>query len=211
MVKRCLGGIQSGSTFELLMCGMGQLAAKTLHQFVEGNKTPFAGLLLLGWAGGISPDLSPGDIVVASTAMNTSGESLPCSAMPIPGAVHGPVVTVSTPLQDPQEKAALQGTGALAVEMEAYPLACWAQVNGLPFSHARVIYDSASERLPDMGDTLDAFGRVKFYNLQRVILTHPGFGRDLYRLYRKTQTLAPRLCALSRTVVNTWSESHHSP
>jgi hypothetical protein len=87
--------------------------------------------------------------------------------------------------------------------MEAYPLADWAEVRGLPFIHARVILDPVDEALPDLGDVLDEYGRVRSVGLMRRLLAHPSHAVAMVHLLRRSQAVSPALGRLARTVIST--------
>ncbi len=70
---------------------------------------------------------------------------LTCPAWPPARALGMPELPAT-----PQAKRDAQRSGALAVEMEAYPLAAWAAAHRLLFIHARVILDAVDESLPDL-------------------------------------------------------------
>src|SRR5579875_1121537 len=82
---------------------------------------------VMGVAGGLAPQVRPGDVVVA-TELRGAGPALPCPSAPLlAGAlrraglrVHtGPVLTAAAVVSG-AERASLATTGALAVDMESY-------------------------------------------------------------------------------------------
>ena len=92
-------------------------------------RRPAAGVALLGWAGGLRDDLAVGDIVIVDRALAAGRSDVDCLALPLPGTarVHrGPVLTADHVVAAPAAKRAAAACGALAVEMEAHPLATWA-------------------------------------------------------------------------------------
>jgi nucleoside phosphorylase len=198
--RAAVADVLTGSELELKVCGMGQASAMALCQRLAGRTGELRGLALIGWAGGLQRDLAAGDIVLADAALDAEGQRAPCSMANLPGARVGALLSVSAPLLTPQAKQAAASSGALAVEMEAYPLAAWAWAHDLPFIHARVILDPVSEALPDLGDALDAFGRVRPGRLASRLLTQPQLILDLLRLARRMRELGPVLSALARTI-----------
>ena len=121
------------------MCGMGPRRAVALCADLERGARP-RGLALLGWAGGLRDDLVVGDIVIADRALSAGRSDVSCLVLPLPGMarVHrGPVLTAGHVVAAPAAKRAAAACGALAVEMEAYPLAAWAAQCGVPFVHGR--------------------------------------------------------------------------
>jgi hypothetical protein len=118
----------------------------------------------------------------------------------------GALLTSSTVLATPQAKRAASQCGALAVEMEAYPLAAWARMHDLPFVHARVILDPAGEAVPDLNGALDPMGRPYPGRLARRLLLHPGLAVSALRLMGRVRTLGPTLGRVTRAVVRGWPE-----
>ena len=110
-----------------------------------------SGLLSIGLAGGLAPDLAVGQIVIG-TAVGTHPTDTAWTAQLLAanaGAISGPVAGVARPAASTAEKAALHAaTGAIAVDMESHIVAEVAAAHGLPFAVLRVIGDSAADTLP---------------------------------------------------------------
>lgn len=210
-VQHAVKDLLSGGQIELAMSGIGLGAVATFCRALERRDHPLAGLALLGWAGGLSPDLRAGDVIVASSAIDTSGRKCPCKVIPVSGATVGPVLTVPVPALTPQEKDAQRSSGALALEMEAYPFAVWAHARGLPFIHARVVLDTVEESLPDLGSALDTFGRANLFQLTMRLFARPRLVGQLLRLYRKIRILDPSLDWLTRAVAQSWFDQLPMP
>jgi nucleoside phosphorylase len=191
-------------SLEVVVSGMGPDCAAALCRKLEARASPPVVLTLVGFAGGLHPSLAAGDAVLGSEALFEDGRRAPCTIIRLPGATVGPVLTVSKALYTPPEKAAARVSGALAVEMEAYPLAVWAAERGLPFVHARVILDPVDEVLPDLGDLLDDYGRVRPAGLVRRLLLHPTHAAAMVRLMRRSQAVTPTLGRLARQVVEAY-------
>jgi len=201
-VEASLRGLLAAGSLELVMCGIGPECAARLGRRLDEREELPSGLALVGVAGGLDPALAAGDVVLASAAWDGEGRCAPCTIIPLPGAVVGPLLTVRRALYTPAEKAAQQrATGALAVEMEAYPLAAWAAERGLSFVHARVILDPFDEALPDLGDALDEYGRVRARGLVGLLLARPSHAVSLVRLVRRSQAVTPVLGRLAQAVV----------
>jgi adenosylhomocysteine nucleosidase len=112
-------------------------------------------IISFGVAGGLAPDLVPGDCVVASTIIDYpivratdpmwSGQLLEL----IPEARHGPVVGVNSVVSNPADKQKLHDlTGAVAVDMESHLVARLAASHGLSFASVRVVIDPADRVVP---------------------------------------------------------------
>jgi adenosylhomocysteine nucleosidase len=114
------------------------------------------GIISFGVAGGLAPDLRPGDWIVASDVLDshTSRPTHPAWSRnlleTIPEVRYGRVIGVPAPVADPLDKHALHArTGAIAVDMESHIVAQFAAAHGMSFAVARVIVDPAHRRVPD--------------------------------------------------------------
>ena len=112
-------------------------------------------IISFGVAGGLAPDLLPGDCVVASSIIDYPTLrptdplwSAKLLAM-IPEARHGPIVGVNSVVSDPADKQKLHElTGAVAVDMESHLVAWLAASHGLSFASVRVVIDPADRAVP---------------------------------------------------------------
>jgi len=113
------------------------------------------GIISFGIAGGLAPDLAPGQWVVAS-AVVSDREHHPvdarwseCLLDALPRAKHAAIAGVDAPVADPKAKRALHArTGAIVVDMESHLAARIAAAHGLPFTACRVIVDPVHRNLP---------------------------------------------------------------
>ena len=187
---------------ELRMCGIGPRRAAALCAEFERGARPRC-LALLGWAGGLRDDLAVGDIVIADRALSASRSDVNCLALALPGLarVHsGPVLTAGHVVAAPAAKRAAAACGALAVEMEAYPLAAWAAQRAVPFVHGRVILDTVADALPDLGGVLDGDGRLQFRPLLGALARRPALLGEFTRLALRLRGVNRRLVELAEAV-----------
>jgi adenosylhomocysteine nucleosidase len=112
-------------------------------------------IISFGVAGGLAPNLVPGDCVVASAIIDypTLRPTDPLWSRKladiIPGALHGPIVGVNSVVSDPADKCRLHAlTGAVAVDMESHLVGRVAASHGLAFAAVRVIIDPAHRAVP---------------------------------------------------------------
>jgi hopanoid-associated phosphorylase len=114
------------------------------------------GIISFGVAGGLSPALKPGDVVIASSVV-TAKASFSTDARwsqslqnAIKHAVSGlRIFAADATVMTVLEKEALwKGTGAAAVDMESGAAAEVAEHYGLPFAVLRVIIDPAHRSIP---------------------------------------------------------------
>ncbi len=125
---------------------------KNLHNHA---KSGVSGFISIGVAGGLSPALRPGDVVVASAVVTASGTSNTCPdwsrsiLKAIPGAHHVTVFASEETVTSVLDKQALwDTTGAAAVDMELGLAAEVAAYYGLPFAVLRVVLDPAHRAVP---------------------------------------------------------------
>jgi nucleoside phosphorylase len=196
VLRRALAPELAAGKLRLEECGVGPENAAALCRRLEDEGWR-GSLFLAGWAGGLSADLAAGSVVLARSALSLDGPPHACQQRHLPGARVGDILTVSRALYTPEEKRRATATGALAVEMEAYPIAAWAEAQGLPFIHARVVLDAADERLPDLSHVVDESGRLRWLALGR----HPSLLLELARLYTRLRRLNPILARLARQLV----------
>src|SRR5579884_966430 len=112
-------------------------------------------IISFGVAGGLAPDLLPGDCVVASAIVDypTLRPTDPIWSRKlleaIPDVRHGTIVGVNSPVADPADKRRLHTmTGAVAVDMESHLVARLAASHGLAFAAVRVVVDPAHRVVP---------------------------------------------------------------
>ena len=128
-------------------CGMG---LSKVHQWLPRLEelAPDA-VVVAGVAGGLSPELQAGDIVVASEVRDLTGRTVMRAAAPLVAElrargfrVHtGPMVSTDH-IVNGHERAELGATGALAVDMESAAIVRSLKASGVPVAVVRVIVDT---------------------------------------------------------------------
>jgi adenosylhomocysteine nucleosidase len=149
-----------------------------------------SGIISFGTAGGLAPDLAPGDWTVAA-AIVTDLERWTCDPawagrlmQKLPGASLAPIASVDAPVSGAAAKLALhERTGAAAVDMESHIVARMAQAHSRPFAACRVIIDPARRRLPPAAlVAMRADGGINVAALLGSLARHPGQVPQLLRL-----------------------------
>ena len=172
---------------------------------------------LFGWCGGLVPELGLGDLVLADTTIladdpttripHPPGEPLVAQVRRIAEelglrVVIGPVLSSGRVLASVEEKRDGAATGAVAVEMEAGPLARWAAARGVRFVHLRVVLDPLTSALPKTRLPTDEHGHAPLHMLLLHALTHPHEWPALWNLIRQARTarrtMADVITALTR-------------
>jgi nucleoside phosphorylase len=195
IIQRVLKNRQMSLKLRMGMCGVGeQQAAQYCHAVDPSNVSH---LILLGWAGALVPDLPVGAIVCANKAVRTAQPDLSVMPVTISGLQTGAILTSSHVLLSFAEKQAVKISGAIAVEMEAYPFAVWANAHDIPFTHGRVILDCMAESLPEMGQAVDNYGRLKLPHFLALLLKHPNHIPVIWHLSQRIRSLNPILGQLA--------------
>lgn len=161
---------------------------------------------LFGWCGGLVPDLTVGDLVLADATIFAEGAGEPTTWLPHPPPdplttqmrhlaeklglrmVVGPVLTSNKILASVEQKRAGAATGAVAAEMEAGPLAHWVVAQGVRFVHLRVVLDPVASALPATCLPTDEHGDAPTHAFILHALTHPHEWPALWNLVRQAHT-----------------------
>jgi len=155
-VKRALRGAR------LVRTGMGPRKSRASRPRIAGDGP----LVVMGVAGGLSPEVNPGDIVVASEVREgltvvavTKADDLVATLMGNGFRVHvGPIVSV-TRVAGEQERVALAATGAIAGDTESAQLVDgWP---GRPIAVVRTVADAASAPLWRPGTAMRGIQALK--------------------------------------------------
>jgi adenosylhomocysteine nucleosidase len=158
-------------------------------------------LAVSGVSGGLSPDLMPGDLVLADSVMEEKGNQFNQIWEGNSAFVHmahaglmdkgiaaysGPIITVPGPVFSAGDKHALFAKSkALAVDMESAAVAVAAGNAGLPFFAFRAVCDAAGRSIPDdFLDFINQRGRVRLFRLLRRLFLKPTLVSDLLRMKR---------------------------
>jgi adenosylhomocysteine nucleosidase len=134
-------------------------------------------LLSFGLAGGLSPALLPGMVMIPALVMTSQTVFTPDAALLAwLGGGSGTLLAVDHVVSSHAAKLALrQATDADAVDMESGAVAAVARARGLPFAVLRAICDPAGADLPPAAlVTLDARGAIGAARLMGSLLRHPG-------------------------------------
>jgi hopanoid-associated phosphorylase len=113
------------------------------------------GIISFGTAGGLAPDLAPGDVLAATSIVTanvkflTSPDWSSAIIRALPFARCGEIAGVDAPVVGVAEKSALwRATAAAAVDMESHLAGEIAARYGLPFAALRVVIDPAHRAVP---------------------------------------------------------------
>jgi nucleoside phosphorylase len=186
-VKRALREAEARGDVVLAQCGMGVRQAGGFCERILPEHVSC--VALVGWAGGLAQNLAVGDLVSADTAVMEGCPRLEIRALDLSGARRGAVLTAPKALASAADKrSAGEVWGAIAVEMEAYPLAAWAERQGIPFYHVRIIMDTWDEELPDLEAGGSAWGKARRL---------PSLAPRLWWMFRRVRSLHAGLARLA--------------
>ncbi|MCA8923625.1 MAG: hypothetical protein KDD82_17540 [Planctomycetes bacterium] len=197
-VFRCQGGATLvGWT------GVGASAVRRTLEALSAAEPRPEWAALVGVAGALTLELEPGQVFRCPAAY-ADGERIAGPQVRLPDALAGlpaaEVASVSTVADGARKRALAQELpGATLVDMET----AWAfQVAvelGLPLGAVRVVCDRRDQAIPDLGDGLDAVGRVRPLKFARQLLRNPSSAKALPGLGRAfaqaTGALTPLLRA----------------
>ena len=143
------------------------------------------GVISFGIAGGLHPDLEPGDLVLGASVIHedmaweacenlnaTLRRSLSARELRV---IEGrwPASTKSSRRLAARRRCA-NSSGAIAVDMESHVAARWAAENDLPFTIVRVVSDPAHRALPAIAaDALKPDGGVDVLRVLRGLAKAP--------------------------------------
>ena len=148
------------------------------------------GIISFGIAGGLAPDLNPGDWIIAS-AVKYGNDVIPThpewarklrSAIPV--SVHAELLGSDALVMCPEEKRELfSRTGAVAVDMESHIAGKVAREHRIPFAVCRTIIDAAHRQLPPAAAiALRPDGTPDLLAVLRSVLQTPSQLPDLLRI-----------------------------
>ncbi|WP_299619421.1 hypothetical protein [Pelagibius sp.] len=166
-------------------------------------------LLSFGIAGGLSPDLNCGDLVVAGSVRLEDGTRHDCHPPwrdvlneRIDGAGlpfrQGSILGHHRALRQPDEKAAaFAASGCLAVDMESQGVAAVAAAHGRPFLALRAISDTQADSLPPLIETaVRPDGEPAVARVLAALAKRPQDLPALFRMRRQSRLALSRLESL---------------
>jgi adenosylhomocysteine nucleosidase len=157
-------------------------------------------LMSFGIAGGLSPELSAGQVVLADNVCLPDGNVVPTSgnwrerllaSLPRNGSiVVGPVAGCETIVADAEAKNRLyKETDALVVDMESHRVARVAAEAGVPFLVIRSVSDAFDQSIPRTAlGSIDENGSPLYFKVIGGLIKRPGDLRGLMRLSKDSES-----------------------
>lgn len=159
-------------------------------------------LVSFGIAGGLSPSLAPGSLILAESVQTVAGHQWRTAIAwrqsldrEIGADADGVILASETAVRSAMEKNRLHvETGAVAVDMESGGVARAAETAGVPFLIVRVIADPATRRLPPSALAgLGQDGRRRPFAVVAALARRPWDIAELVRLGRDSSAALQRL------------------
>ena len=192
----------------LIVSGMGpRRATLASRSLLEEGATS---LLSWGSAGGLSPDLAPGSLILPRIVIASDQSHYPvdvawhtrlCDRLKGHVPFHtDPLVESATVVRTPSEKVTLfRRTGAVGVDMESAAVGAVAQEARVPFMVVRAVADSTDMTIPDISlNAVDEFGRLSLLKLIQGLAGHPTELFALIRVARSYRAAQRTLAAVAR-------------
>ena len=154
---RCLAAPRHGGGPEIRCSGADSgRAAAAAHDLIEEG---CRGLVSFGMAGGLDPELRPGDLILPEIIIAPDGARLAADSgwrHELAASLGGQMAFRADPVAGsdgiaatPEAKRALaESTGAVAVDMESHAVARVAAERNIPFLAVRAVADPAHRTLP---------------------------------------------------------------
>jgi len=166
-------------------------------------------LIVVGLAGGLSPALVPGTVLVAGSVWNESSPAPPPDPLLVEQVLHaGPVqqatlISSARMLCTREHKQGrwdrLRHSGPVLVDLETATIAAVAAEFAIPYVALRAVSDPAEESLPlDFNRMVDATGRIDRRKIVAHAALRPQLLTSLWRLRRRaalcSENLADVVC-----------------
>ncbi|MDD3288237.1 MAG: phosphorylase [Alphaproteobacteria bacterium] len=163
-------------------------------------------LLSFGTAGGISPDLPVGSIVIGAAVVSDKGR-WECDrewGAEIPNSYSGAIWGSDVVIANAFDKAMIFGnSGCLAADMESHCIAEVAVANKIPFSVVRIVTDTFSMSLPPVAMVpFNEDGTVNGMGVAISLLKHPLQMPNVIRLGLNTGKAMKKLRAIAAALNN---------
>lgn len=187
---------KENSDVSVLVTGIGRKnAEKALTDFFA--KTVPNRVFTCGFAGGLNPDLTIGDLVFQTTVENLRSALVAAGAKPVKFFCSGRVaITVA------EKKQCREKTGCDVVEMESEAIAKLCADRQIACATVRVISDTAGQDLPlDFNALMTPDYKLSSSKLAFAVMKSPGAVPRLLELQRNTQLGAQKLADVLSAVL----------
>jgi nucleoside phosphorylase len=174
----------------MVQTGMGgQRLTEALKRAHE--EEPVSRVIHFGFAGGLDPDVTPGQLLRPIMVMDTKGGVMALD-QPRPRSLKngepppaGPrLISINHVIHDVKEKQALyQAHRCQMIDMESFAAAQACEAMGLAYTSVRAVSDAHDTALPAQAEKwIDERGQLHMGRVTRFLLTHPGWVPSLAKL-----------------------------
>ncbi len=214
----CYTGRHGDKRILLVQTGMGREAAERAARFTFDH-VPVSALISFGFAGGLSPHLQAGDLVLCERLYregDAQGQSAVRSDASMLSAALtqrvegraltlGSSVTVDRLVSRPEEKQSLRETyPADVLEMESYWIGRACAERRVAFLAVRVVSDPAGQHLPPLERWIDLSGALRWPAALRNFLLHPAELAGMARLAFAARSAERRLTRFLCAFLQSW-------
>jgi len=206
------GGLLGEIRIALAQSGMGlKLAKRATQALIDGHSPGW--IISAGFSGAMQADMKVGDIVVASSIVDSEGAELAIDlnmqANPAGGLYVGRLLTVDRIIRTVEEKKLLaERHSAIAVDMESFAVAQLCRELKIRFLAVRVISDDLSSDLPsEILSVVGSSGTVRLGAAVGALFKRPGSVKDMWRLREQGIDAAERLATFLEGVIE---QLHHA-
>ena len=188
-----------GLPVHVTVAGVGaENACREAHRMVDQFRV--AGLVSIGFAGGLADFLRPGDIVSANCVVDQStGERFECSPnlWPLETGYQGGLLCAAEVICSAEEKRSLAGQwGAVAVDMESAGVARAAAERGVAFAALKAVTDTSSQSISiDFAHCRSEDNELSFWKIIREGVRTSQTIRDFWMLARGARVASRALAA----------------
>lgn len=194
--------------------GTGADRARRATQALIDAHTP-TWVLSAGFSGALHPDLELGNIVVANSIVDASGEELRVDVKMTPdperGWHVGRILMTDEIVRTVEEKRQFADeTGALAVDLESLAVAQVCQQTNTRFMAVRAISDDLSTDLPpEVMSVFGGTGSLRAGAIAGALWKRPSSMKDMWRLRENAQRASERLARFLNVVVPSLYDAGH--
>lgn len=186
------GRLPNGIDVGAAMIGVGtERARRATEQLLDGAGGSIERVIVVGVAGGISPDFGIADVIVPEVIVDAAtGTERAATARAAGGLLpSGRMLTTDTLLTGPDNLARLRSEGYAAVDMETSAVAEVCEARGVPWCAIRAVSDTLEDELADdaMLGLLRPDGTTDPKAVARLLRRNPGAMLKLARLGRDTK------------------------